>query len=183
MTTWPGLRRRHRSPTTRAASALSPVRAYAGLGESDDVANAPRWRSMSSRGSVDSTAKCSSSVTPPAAAGWTTRRSGRSSSCTTATPQQSRCSTPTCRAGSRSSSTRTGPRSPGEPCSTPCTAIWVDLPETVPPEARCLRRESGVLRRRDGLQRVCRHAEPDGRNRLHGTACRQLPGTRVPAAT
>ena len=101
-------------------TAPEPIRAYAGI--ASPKRRGPGGLAVADlngpAGSIGSTCW---SPAPPAPVGWIRPRSTASSTRPGATPRRSRSSTPTCRHGRRSWSTRPRHGRPGGRCSTPCT--------------------------------------------------------------
>ena len=104
-----------------------------------------------------------------------------------ATRPRSPCSTPTCRRGCRSSSTRTAPGPPDARCSTPSTSAGARSRGTTGRGSTSSGR-AWVLRRRDRLQRGVRPAQPHVRCALRRSAelqpalpqLRRRPRRRLP---
>ena len=120
---------RHRArPRTRSRPSMhrpakEPIRAYAGLATADGRRDArpPRRRRPRARGRLPARRTCSSPA-PPAAAGSTPRPPTPSSTSPAATRPSSACSTPTCRPGCPTWSTRPRRGRRAAPSSTPSTS-------------------------------------------------------------
>ena len=106
------------------------------------------------------TARSSPSPPRPAPAGSTRPRRRRWSTCTTATPRSCRCSTRSCPAGSRSWSTRRTHGRPGQALFEAVDALVRDDARGQAAEAGGVRREPGLVRRRDAVPVAEQPASP-----------------------
>ena len=131
--------------SSTAARPRNPSAIYAGL-QTADTDRGPDGAccSRSCSAPVPSTASCWSSSPPPAPAGSIRSPPGRSSRCTTATPRWSACSTPICRAGSRSSADRQKSVEAGRAMIDAIHDRWLQLAAGPPAQAGALRREPRV---------------------------------------
>ena len=114
-------RRSRSSSKFNGKPAIEPIRAYAGLHSADGIKATAALAAEELRRTGGLDRAWSPSPPRPAPAGSTRPRRRRWSTCTTATPRSSACSTRSCRAGCRSSSTRRTPGRPGRRCSRPST--------------------------------------------------------------